>query len=120
MKTIILLAATASLCISSIATAAEINVAAGTVRQEVDQNVNAANGDSDASIRGTVGSTGEPDAWPHHNPMTRWQWHRKNTTTKLVARPANPDAIPQKAGFYHQVTSRWSRHYQNSTSPAPK
>jgi len=120
MKTIILLAAAASLCIGSIATAAEINVAAGTVRQEVAQNVNAPNGDSDASIRGTVGSTGEPKAWPHHNPMTRWQRHRRNTTTMLVARPANSDAIPQKAGFYHQVTSRWSSHYENSTRLAPK
>lgn len=120
MKTIILFAAAASLCVGSIATAAEIKVAAGTVRQAVDQNVNAASGDPDASIRGPVGPTAEPAAWPHHNPMTRWQGHRRNTTTKLVARPANPDAIPQKAGFYHQVTSRWSRYYQNSTNPAPK
>jgi len=120
MKTIILLAAAASLCIGSIATAAEIKVAAGTVRQAVDQNVNAASGDAAASIAGPVGSTGEPAAWPHHNPMTRWQRHRRNTTTMLVARPANSDAIPQKAGFYHQVTSRWSSHYENSTRLAPK
>lgn len=120
MKTIFFMtAAMAAACITTSASAADVQWADGTVRQEVAQNITKPPEQQQTPGTKTDNDDAGPQAWPHHQLNSHWYRHHKNTTNKGAAAPTNPDAVPKRKFFYHQVTTRWSRHYKNSTSPAP-
>ncbi len=134
--TTLLLATTVALCMSSSVWAAQVDQAAGAMRQDAakppEQGARLAPAD--------MGDKPDPDALPHHQLNSAWRWHYRNTTTKSprktpqspedtgkppeqgtrLAPPdmgdkPDPDALP-----HHQLNSAWRWHYRNTTTKSPR